>query len=148
VQGGLQRRIVGGAAMGRCENLMFTFSRACLRADMLMVGSFLVFAPGGCGARTGFDAAPVEGAFVGPGSAVEDAGGEPGLEDASSQACSSFTSTASCIAGGCSTCISSTGWWICMDQNEGAFIEDDAGNELGACGNLNGDVVTGPRRRL
>ena len=35
-----------------------------------------------------------------------------------------------------------------MGQNEGAIIEDDAGNELGACGNLAGDVVTGPRRRL
>jgi hypothetical protein len=127
---------------------MFTLSRACMRTDMLMVGSFLVFAPGGCGARTGFDTAPVEGSFVGQAGAVEDAGSEPRLDDASLQSCSSFTSPASCMAGGCSTCISSTGWWICMDQNEGAFIEDDAGNELGACGDLAGDVVTGPRRRL
>ncbi len=115
---------------------------------MLIVGSLLVFAPGGCGARTGFDTAPAEGSFVGEAHVPEDAGGEPTLEDASPQPCSSFTSMASCAAGGCASCVNSTGWWICFDPNGGAIIEDDSGSELGACGDLAGAVVTGPRRRL
>jgi hypothetical protein len=129
--------------------LMFTFARACLQADKLVAGAFLVFACGGCGARTGFDTEPIEGTLVGEPPAFEDASGEGSAEDASPGSCGSFTTIASCTAGGCGACVSSTGWWICIDPIGGAIIEDDAGRELGACGNLSGgDVVTGPRQRL
>ena len=128
---------------------MLTFARACLQAENLAIGAFLVFACGGCGARTGFDTELIEGTFVGEPPALEDASSEGGAEDASPGPCGSFTTTAGCIAGGCGACVSSTGWWICVDPSGGAIIEDDAGRELGACGDLSGgDVVTGPRRRL
>lgn len=134
--------------------LIFTFARACLQADKLATGAFVVFAVfacGGCGARTGFDAEPIEGTVVGEPPAVgdADASSEGSAEDASPGFCGSLTTTASCIAGGCGACVSSAGWWICVDPGGGAIIEDDAGRELGACGNLSGgDVVTGPRQRL
>jgi hypothetical protein len=126
-----------------------TFTHACLQADKLIAGAFLVFAHGGCGARSGLDAEPIDAAFVGEAHALEDAGSGPSPEGASPQPCSSFTAIASCIAGGCSACVSSPGWWICFDPNGGAIIEDDAGRELGACDDLaNRDEVTGPRQRL
>jgi hypothetical protein len=113
-----------------------------MRLYKLIAGAVVVFVAGSCGARTGLDAEPIEGTFVGEAPNLEDAGNEPSPQAASSQPCNSFTARTSCIAAGCAICASSSGWWICYDPNGGVIEEDDAGRELGACGNLAGDVVT------
>jgi hypothetical protein len=112
--------------------------------NVVIAAALLVFALG-CGDRSGLDVDSMEGASVGAVPTLDDAG--PGMSSGARSACSAFTTMVSCGAGGCGICAMSDGTWICYAPGDGVVFEDDAGREQGACGNLAGDIVTGPRRR-
>lgn len=126
---------------------MHTMTRARSRASRRVAGAALALAAAGCGARSGLLTEGIEG------TSAEITGGVPGSPDAASPECSAMATPNACTAAPyCDLCGSfgPTGdSWICADNDKTIIFVDDAGNELGQCGDVDPlNPVTGPVHRF